>query len=1037
MSRTKDQTTGTAGNTPAATRRPRAPGGDSKVFRSALGAGTLAGASAEAAVDRAESQSAGAPMATPVQSSMEARFGRSFADVRVHNDSAAATAAGDLNARAFTVGSDVYFDKGAYQPDSQDGQHLLAHELAHVAQSGTSAAAKSAGGLSVSSPSDAAEREADAAADAVVRGESVPVLGSLPSSMVHRDGLGDLNEAVEGNWLLGASKSDVRRRISALSDDEGRQLATDPARADLLRRACAVLATARDLCWMFDQIPHFTFDRKAQILADANQLAAVTSAQWDTIIAAATEDERASIPSKISVSNAIADSKATPGALMALFGQVPYPVLEKRRLMDRTGIVGTMSEGHWALFWNTLDADAKTTLADTVACYGLIRAMSAVCPLPVVLMRFGEMPTFPILQKIQYFDAAGHIAALSQAQWEEMVIFTNPQQMLDMREDAAAYREFLINAPASLFGGWDWVQCVVTGAVGVDPADLKAGMIQLNPEQKETISDDAAAMRAVLGALGGAEADIFEVLINLGLEPKWIIYWLDQAGVIATVTAAHWGQIVGEAHDDEMLAVDGWADVKTLYETHCPEEVRQLRASIETNSTDVTDELTPRRIRELFDTLGPVGFLGAVAQDSATVSDNYWKVDRANYLRRTISGLPRGTAMGTRAHENLRAWFFDTGESRLNVIEAMFEARFNVNVEANRQQRRDHRAHASIRRWTAEGLKESWPQLERLPPDQVENNDSLDHYMRDSSSGIGEAYYWAYDDSVVMGLQRGDNFREQSDANVYLPGGQYQDIDPITGDPINQSPAVNTTVWNATIRHEIGHAVDNQLGVMTRWQGTQPCGGWTHHANIANFVQSIIDDHGGIGTAAAPAFGIPAADWQHYQAAMERAVTNEITLEEALTLECSDAGDPAPTLPVPEAGPMAAVYVPERCTDAGDGPWYGNEWVTTPAGRNYHRAYGSNTSLWSFDAGVRSAKMVSEYQWRAPGEWFAEAYQVYYVEQESDPNAPVGGVLRSRDPQAANLIANFVDRGYSPQEMRGGPRRDTAQRVDAPGSSGP
>lgn len=78
--------------------------------------------------------SAGAPLAPASKSFFEQRMGASMADVRVHSDAAAERAATSLNARAFTVGSDVYFGAGQYQPQSRPGQHLLAHELAHVEQ---------------------------------------------------------------------------------------------------------------------------------------------------------------------------------------------------------------------------------------------------------------------------------------------------------------------------------------------------------------------------------------------------------------------------------------------------------------------------------------------------------------------------------------------------------------------------------------------------------------------------------------------------------------------------------------------------------------------------------------------------------------------------------------------------------------------------------------------------------------------------------------------------------------------------------------
>ena len=54
--------------------------------------------------------------------------------MRVHTDTYATQLSQQLNAQAFTVGSDIYFNRGRFLPDSKSGMHLLAHELAHVVQ---------------------------------------------------------------------------------------------------------------------------------------------------------------------------------------------------------------------------------------------------------------------------------------------------------------------------------------------------------------------------------------------------------------------------------------------------------------------------------------------------------------------------------------------------------------------------------------------------------------------------------------------------------------------------------------------------------------------------------------------------------------------------------------------------------------------------------------------------------------------------------------------------------------------------------------
>lgn len=64
------------------------------------------------------------------------RTGLDFAHVRIHADAAAAASASRLAARAYTVGSNIYFGHGEYEPKSHQGCTLLAHELAHVVQQG-------------------------------------------------------------------------------------------------------------------------------------------------------------------------------------------------------------------------------------------------------------------------------------------------------------------------------------------------------------------------------------------------------------------------------------------------------------------------------------------------------------------------------------------------------------------------------------------------------------------------------------------------------------------------------------------------------------------------------------------------------------------------------------------------------------------------------------------------------------------------------------------------------------------------------------
>ena len=76
----------------------------------------------------------GQEMAPATLASMERGFGFDFSRVRIHTDSKSAESAASVRARAYTLGSDIVFGAGRFAPETADGKHLLAHELAHVVQ---------------------------------------------------------------------------------------------------------------------------------------------------------------------------------------------------------------------------------------------------------------------------------------------------------------------------------------------------------------------------------------------------------------------------------------------------------------------------------------------------------------------------------------------------------------------------------------------------------------------------------------------------------------------------------------------------------------------------------------------------------------------------------------------------------------------------------------------------------------------------------------------------------------------------------------
>jgi hypothetical protein len=130
------------------------------------------------------SMSPGQPLPEAVRQEMESRLGHDFADVRIHTDLGAVKSAEALHANAYTIGAHVAFGAGQFAPNSQSGEHLLAHELAHVVQ-------QSRGGMAPSSSTGALEAGAESAAASVVSGSGpVSVSGASSPGVARQQAMG-------------------------------------------------------------------------------------------------------------------------------------------------------------------------------------------------------------------------------------------------------------------------------------------------------------------------------------------------------------------------------------------------------------------------------------------------------------------------------------------------------------------------------------------------------------------------------------------------------------------------------------------------------------------------------------------------------------------------------------------------------------------------------------------------------------------------------------------------------------------------------
>ncbi|RZL11917.1 MAG: DUF4157 domain-containing protein [Rubrivivax sp.] len=119
----------------------------------------------------------GEPLPEALRGKLENAFGRDLSGVRLHTDTDANELARDYSAQAFTVGHDIYFASGRFDPATPGGMNLLAHELTHVAQQGPGVQRKPA---AAAAAAPAAGSSAAGAVDHAAKTINIPVL-QVPS----------------------------------------------------------------------------------------------------------------------------------------------------------------------------------------------------------------------------------------------------------------------------------------------------------------------------------------------------------------------------------------------------------------------------------------------------------------------------------------------------------------------------------------------------------------------------------------------------------------------------------------------------------------------------------------------------------------------------------------------------------------------------------------------------------------------------------------------------------------------------------------
>lgn len=165
--------------------------------------------------------SPGHPLGERLRHELEPLFHHDFSAVRVHADSRAALSCRAVGAEAYTVGEHIAFAEGRFRPDSRDGRRLLGHELAHVVQQAGASDSHDGHRLAIMPPDAAQEREADRAAERVVRG--APIVRPITRSharLLQREDSKTFSCGVEVTDLVKGAIKDVRSTFGGWVEDK-------------------------------------------------------------------------------------------------------------------------------------------------------------------------------------------------------------------------------------------------------------------------------------------------------------------------------------------------------------------------------------------------------------------------------------------------------------------------------------------------------------------------------------------------------------------------------------------------------------------------------------------------------------------------------------------------------------------------------------------------------------------------------------------------------------------------------------------------
>ncbi len=256
-------------------------------------------------------------------------------------------------------------------------------------------------------------------------------------------------------------------------------------------------------------------------------------------------------------------------------------------------------------------------------------------------------------------------------------------------------------------------------------------------------------------------------------------------------------------------------------------------------------------------------------------------------------------------------------------------------------------------------MKATYEALELLPDWQVEGNDRFDKFVRFADKKKKTSYYRPGQDQVEVACRGA--------STPFLEKGWVNPKDEGVPSDYQRNPhAQDAPIYTFTTLHEVGHAVDAKAAYMDKNQGKDQLGGWKEYGSNPSVIAEIAADH----------FGYDSGhilDMLNHKERKAAKFPKPPSKDEAAVKAWKDAYDKARIW-------CEAISDPDK-----NGLWWSASRSKKHAigGRVYHKAYSS--SWVSYNLAARS-QGITRYQFRAPGEWFAEIYAAFYMGQLKSSN---------------------------------------------------